>query len=65
MPLKSRAPAKLTAAQLAELNVIDLCSNSSEDEVDVEDPHAALEPLVEPLRHHRAQNRLGSRFCPD
>ena len=45
---KSRAPAKLTAAQLAELDVIDLCSSSSEDEVVVADPHAALEPLVEP-----------------
>ena len=48
MPPKSRAPAKLTAAQLAELDVIDLCSSSSEDEVEVTDPHAALEPLVEP-----------------
>ena len=48
MPPKSRAPAKLTAAQLAELDVIDLCSNSSEDEAVVADPHAALEPLVEP-----------------
>ena len=48
MPPKSRTPAKLTAAQLAELDVIDLCSSSSEDEVEVADPHAALEPLVEP-----------------
>ena len=56
MPPKSRAPAKLTAAQLAELDVIDLCSSSSEDEVGVADPHEALEPLVE---HHRAQYRLG------
>ena len=49
MPPKSReAPAKLTAAQLAELDVIDLCSSSSEDEVEVADPHPALEPLVEP-----------------
>ena len=47
MPPKSRAPAKLTAAQLAELNVIDLCSSSLEDEVEVADPHAALEPLVD------------------
>ncbi len=45
---KSRAPAKLTAAQLAELEVVDLCSSSSEDEVEVADPHTALEPLVEP-----------------
>ena len=44
---KFRAPAKLTAAQLAELDVIDLCSSSSEDEVEVADPHAALEPLEE------------------
>ncbi len=51
MPPKSRAaPAKLTAAQLAKLDVIDLCSSSSEDEVEVAVPHAALEPLVEPLR---------------
>ena len=50
MPPKSRAaPAKLTAAQLAKLDVIDLCSSSSEDEVEVADPHVALEPLVEPL----------------
>ena len=48
MPPKSRAPTKLTAAQLAELDVIDLCSSSSEDEVEVADPHAALEPLVKP-----------------
>ncbi len=48
MPPKSRAPAKLTAAQLAEFDVIDLCSSSSEDKVGVEDPHAPLEPLVEP-----------------
>ncbi len=47
MPPKSRAPTKLTAAQLAELVVINLCSSSSEDEVVVADPHAALEPLVE------------------
>ena len=47
MPPKSRAPAKLTAEQLAELNVIDLCNSGSEDEVEVADPHAALEPLVE------------------
>ncbi len=45
---KSRAPAKLTAAQLAEIDVVDLCSSSSEDEVEVADPHAAIEPLVEP-----------------
>ena len=45
---KSRAPAKLTAAQLAELDVVDLCSSSSEDEAAAADPHAALEPLVEP-----------------
>ena len=50
MPPKSRAAAKLTAAQLAELDVIDLCSSSSEDEVEVADPHAVLEPLAEPLR---------------
>ena len=49
MPPKSRAvPAKLTAAQLAELDVIDLCSSSSEDEVEVADPHAPPEPLVKP-----------------
>ena len=49
MPPKSRAaPAKITAAQLAELDVVDLCSSSSEDEAEVADPHAALEPLVEP-----------------
>ena len=48
MPPKSRAPAKLTAAQLAEREVIDLCSSSSEDEGAVADPHAAFEPLVEP-----------------
>ena len=48
MPPKSRAPAKLTAAQLAEVDVIDLCSSSSENEAEVVDPHAALEPLVEP-----------------
>ena len=49
MPPKScAAPAKLTAEQLAELDVIDLCSSSSEDEVEAADPHAALEPLVEP-----------------
>ena len=48
MPPKSRAPAKLTAAQLAELDVVDLCSSSSEDEVKVVDPRTALEPLVEP-----------------
>ena len=48
MPPKSRAPTKLTAAQLAELEVIDLCSSSSEDKVEVADPHVALEPLVEP-----------------
>ena len=48
MPPKHQAPAKLTAAQLAELGVIDLCSSSSEDEVEVADPHATLEPLVEP-----------------
>ena len=48
VPHKPRAPAKLTAAQLAELDVIDLCSSSSEDEVEVADPLAALEPLVEP-----------------
>ena len=49
---KSRAPAKLTAAQLADIDVVDLCSSSSEDEVDVADPHAALEPLVEPGGSH-------------
>ena len=48
MPPKSRASAKLTAVQLAEFDGIDLCSSSSEDEVVVADPHAALEPLVEP-----------------
>ena len=48
MPPKSRAAAKLTAAQLAEIDVIDLCSSSSEDEVEVADSHAALAPLVEP-----------------
>ena len=49
MPPKSRAvPAKLTAAQVAELDVIDLCSSSSEDEVGVADPHAPPEPLVKP-----------------
>ena len=48
MPPKCRAPAKLTAAQLAELKVIDLCSSSFKDAVKVADPHAALEPLVEP-----------------
>ena len=49
MPRKPRAsPAKLTAAQLAKLDVIDLCSSSSEDEVKVADPCAPLEPLVEP-----------------
>ena len=48
MPAKSRVPAKLTAAQLAELDVVDLCSSSSEDEVEVADPHVSLEPLVEP-----------------
>ena len=47
MPPKSRTPAKLAAAQLAELDVIDLCSSSSEDEGEVADPHVALEPLVE------------------
>ena len=50
MPPKSRAPAKLTSAQLAELDVIDLCSSSSEDEVEVADPQVALEPLAEPTR---------------
>ena len=48
MPPKSRAPAKLTAAQLAELDVVDLCSSSSEYEAVDADPHAPLEPLVEP-----------------
>ena len=48
MPPKSRAPAKLTPAQLAEFDVIDLCSSSSEDDAEVADPHAPLEPLVEP-----------------
>ena len=48
MPPKSRVPAKLTAAQLAKFDVIDLCSSSSEDEVEVVVPHTALEPLVEP-----------------
>ena len=55
MPPKSRAPAKLTAEQLAELNVIDLCNSGSEDEVEVADPHAALEPLVERLEPPRLQ----------
>ena len=51
MPRKSRVvPAKLTAVQLAELDVIDLCSSSSEDEAEAADPHAPLEPLVEPPR---------------
>ena len=48
MPPKSRAPAKLTAAQLAELEVVDLCSSSLEDVEEVEDPQAALELLGEP-----------------
>ena len=48
MPPKSRAPAKLIVAQLAELEVVDLCSSSSEDEVEVADPHVSLEVLVEP-----------------
>ena len=49
MPPKSRAaPAKLTAVQLAEHDVVDLCSSSSDDEAVATDPHAALEPLVEP-----------------
>ena len=49
MPPKPRvAPAKLTASQLAELDVIDLCSRS-EDEVEIAGPRAPLEPLVEPL----------------
>ena len=48
MPPKSRAPTKLTAAQLAEIDVVDLCSSSSEDEMEVADLHVALEPLVEP-----------------
>ena len=48
MPPKPRvAPAKLTAAQLAELDVIDICS-SSEDEAAATGPRAPLEPLVEP-----------------
>ena len=50
MPPKSRAPTKLTTAQLAELDVIDLCSSSSEDEAAAADPQAPLEPLVEPTR---------------
>ena len=51
MPPKScAAPAKLTAAQLTEIDVFDLCSSSSEDEVEVADSHAAFEPLVEPPR---------------
>ena len=49
MPPKSRAPTKLTAAQLAAIDVIDLCRSSSEDEVEVADPHAVLEPVVESL----------------
>ena len=49
MPPKSRAaPTKLTSAQIVELDVVDLWSSSSEDEVAAADPHAALEPLVEP-----------------
>ena len=48
MPPKSRAPTKITGAQLAELDVVDLCSSSAEDEVEVADPHTALAPLVEP-----------------
>ena len=48
MPPKSRAPAQLTAAQLAELDVIDLCCSRSEDEVEVTDQQVALEPLVVP-----------------
>ena len=48
MPPKSQAPANLTATQLAEIDVIDLCSSSSEDEAEVAVPHAAFEPLVEP-----------------
>jgi hypothetical protein len=48
MPPKSRAaPAKLTAAQLAELDVIDLCNSSSEDETEVADPHVSLEPCLQ------------------
>ena len=50
MPPKSRALAKVSATQLAELDVIDLCSSSSEDEAEAVDPHAPLEPLVEPPR---------------
>ncbi len=49
MPPKSReAHDKLTAAQLAQIDVMDLCSSSSEDEVGVDALHAPLEPLVEP-----------------
>ncbi len=46
---KPRNP-KLTATELAQLDVIDLCSSSSKDEVAATDQRARLEPLVEPLR---------------
>ena len=49
-PKPLAAPAKLTAAQLAERDVIDLCSSSSEDEATATGPRAPLESLVEPLR---------------
>ena len=61
MPPKSRAPAKLTAAQLTELDVIDLCSCSSEDKAAAADPHAALEPQVEPPCWQPA--RIRRRAC--
>ncbi len=57
-PKPYTAPAKLTAAQLAELDVIDLCSSSSEDEA-AADPHAALEPVVAP------PPRLQPAHCAD
>ena len=53
-PKPCAAPAKLTAAQLAELDVIDLCGSSSDDEAAATDSQAPLEPLVEPLRLHPA-----------
>ena len=58
MPPKSRAPAKLTAVQLAEHDVIDLCSSSSEEDASAADPQAPLEPLVEPPR-------LQPAYCVD
>ena len=51
MPPKPRAaPTKLTAAQLTELDVVDLLSSSSEDEAAATDPGAPLGLLVVPLR---------------